>query len=58
MKKAKLQIKRMFKDSIFGALFTLWTAPIDGPKLDLTEAKSPKKGNSWFFTNLIVDQRS
>ncbi|MBI2315114.1 hypothetical protein HYU93_03620 [Candidatus Daviesbacteria bacterium] len=48
----------MFNDSIFGALFTLWTAPIDKPKLDISQAKKANKfTGSWFTDNLIVGHK-
>ena len=55
----KSNFKKMLKESVFGALFTLWTAPIDEPKLDISQAKKPSKitGN-WFTNNLIIDHKS
>lgn len=53
--KVKLTSKSVFKNSIFGALFTLWTAPIDNPKLDISKVKKDAKiTNTWFFNNLII----
>ncbi|OGE28783.1 hypothetical protein A2867_04130 [Candidatus Daviesbacteria bacterium RIFCSPHIGHO2_01_FULL_40_11] len=57
MKKANPNLKRIFGESVFGALFTLWTAPIDGPKLDLPSTRVSKEGNNnWFSNNLIIGQ--
>lgn len=50
-------IKDILKDSIFGALFTLWTAPIDNHKLDISQVKSEKKKALWFLNNLIVSHK-
>lgn len=50
--------KAIVKESIFGALFTLWTAPIDEPKLDISKAKKPTEVIDNLFTNnLIVGQK-
>ncbi|MBI2337733.1 hypothetical protein HYU95_00975 [Candidatus Daviesbacteria bacterium] len=60
MKMSKLKIntkiKRIFEESIFGALFTLWTAPIDEPKMDVS--KVSRKNNGWFVDNLIIGHKS
>lgn len=58
MNKTKLVVKEILKESIFDVLFTLWTAPIDEPKLDLSQTKASKAGNNWFPNNLIIGQRS
>lgn len=50
------KIKSMLEESIFGALFTLWTAPIDEPGMDVS--KVSKKNNSWIIDNLIIGHRS
>lgn len=53
--KIKFASKNLFKRSIFEALITLWTAPIDSPRLDLSKVKkSSKITNTWFFNSLIV----
>lgn len=58
MKKTNI-LKGILKDSIFGALFTLWTAPIDDTKLKLPSTdKSKQASSNWLFTNLIIGQRS
>lgn len=49
-------LKKVFKQSIFGALFTLWTAPIDEYKLDISQVKKPKN-SSFFLNNLIVGHK-
>lgn len=55
----KSSFKKIFKESVFGALFTLWTAPIDEPKLDISQAKKPAKiAGNWFTNNLIVGHKS
>lgn len=56
-KSLNVKVKTIFKDSIFGALFTLWTAPIDEPKLDISRA-SRKENNNLFLRNLILGQKS
>lgn len=52
MKNITQKSKTFFEESIFGALFTLWTAPID-EKLQIPDTKPAKKGN-FFFDNLII----
>ncbi|MCL5784259.1 MAG: hypothetical protein M1142_02810 [Patescibacteria group bacterium] len=58
MSRVKLspKIKQIFEDSIFGALFTLWTAPIDEPKLDISKV-SKKNTNNLLLSNLIIGHR-
>lgn len=59
MSRIRFTSTKIFKQSIFGAFFTLWTAPIDGPKLDIYPVKKPAKfTNNWFFDNLIVGHKS
>ena len=54
----KIIMKKVLKESIFGALFTLWTVPIDGEKLSLSAVeKHPKPIKNWFPNNLIIGQR-
>jgi hypothetical protein len=53
MKNLKQTTKILFEQSIFGALFTLWAAPIDNQKLEIPSTKSAKKGG-FFFDNLII----
>lgn len=55
----KSNAKKIFKESIFGALFTLCTAPIDDPKLDISKAKeSQKNSNNRLLNNMIIGQKS
>ncbi len=58
MSDLKSSFKKMLTNSIFGALFTLWTAPIDEPKLDISQAKKANKfTGSWLTSNLIVGHK-
>lgn len=58
MSRMRFNGKKILKDSIFGQLFILWTAPIDGPKLDLSPVKkSSKVSSNWIFNNLIVGHK-
>lgn len=55
MSRLSFEAKNILKDSIFGALFTLWIAPIDSFKQDISALKKPSKiTNYWFLGNLIV----
>ncbi|MCR4305534.1 MAG: hypothetical protein NUV73_00435 [Candidatus Daviesbacteria bacterium] len=53
MKNLKQTSKTIFQNSIFGALFTLWTAPIDDEKLEIPSVKNARKSN-FFLDNLII----
>jgi len=53
MKNLRQTTKTLFEESIFGALFTLWTAPIDNQKLEIPSTKPAKKAG-FFFDNLII----
>ncbi|MBI2196653.1 hypothetical protein HYU45_03505 [Candidatus Daviesbacteria bacterium] len=54
----KKVIKESIRNSIFGALFTLWTAPIDDPKMDISRVKKQHRMTSnWFPNDLIIGHR-
>lgn len=53
-----LKFKKLPEESIFGDLFTLWTAPIDSPKLDTSHLKKTSKDKKgWFLSNSIVSYK-
>jgi len=58
MRRKETNYKKALKQSIFGQLFMLWTAPMDKPKLDITPMlERPQAGSNWFPTNLIIGHR-
>lgn len=58
MEKRKINYKNILKNSMFGELFMLWTAPLDKPRVVLsTITKQSNITNNWFPNNLIIAHR-
>ncbi|GEM_PF-2149779 len=55
IRKLNIDTKGVLKQSIFGAFYTLWTAPIDNRKLTLPSKKETKENLlSGLLDNLII----
>lgn len=57
MSRFRFTSEKLFKQSSFGALFSLWTYPLEDERLDITKLKKHSKLPSTFFPNLIVGHK-
>ncbi|MBI2196605.1 hypothetical protein HYU45_03245 [Candidatus Daviesbacteria bacterium] len=57
--KIRLKTERVLNESIFGAFYTLWTAPIDQPKLKMPAEKITRESSlRGLLDNLIIGHGS
>lgn len=59
IRRINIDTKGGLKQSIFGAFYTLWTAPIDNPKLTLPSKKTARENLlGGLLDNLIIGHTS